>query len=448
MADQCDEFNKVLKAAWGNYVNKGDINYLKAGIAMTREITRTLDYDFLIKDSYLLLSNMAYFNPIHGKMPKMIHTSTDCGKVGLNVGILYYESFNPIGVKNGTQGLESEYKLMCMAEELANIGHNVYVFSLLDVESNASFCLSGRNPQYLPISHNAESDIIGPTSPGWVSSLDSLRVRPDGDYALDHMIVYKTPKIDRENFNNYAPTLSYWSDNMIVGNKYVPLSFEPTVIYCLGDCHVDNLSSSYGKRKYIKGYNGTSVDLSEPIKRREEKRVSWNHNWGRGLDKLLDIWPEVKKEVPDAILYVRYGRQTFGLLDEHNTKLIEIRLKVLRKYDVISTGMIPYEESLEELKKDSIAAYPCNDSPGEPFCMSIVAAQQLGCIPLVRRVNELKEIVSEQKGDLLDMDEYKSEMIRYLKISEDELYNERLRYRECTRKYTWKEAAKIYSRNF
>jgi glycosyltransferase involved in cell wall biosynthesis len=448
MTDPTDKFNKMLKAAWGKYVNSGDTNYLKVGIDMCRKIARTLDKDFLMKDSYLLLSNMAYFNPIHGKMPKMTYDSPDYGKVGLNIGILYYASFNPSGVNNDTCEEGSNLPLMCMADELAKLGHNVYVFSLLDVESNMSFCFSGRNPQYLPISRNSESDIIAPTSTGWVCSLESLLLRPEGDYALDHMIVYKIPKIDRENFNNYSSSLSYWSPDMIVANKHTPLSFEPKGIYCLSDWHIDNLSSVYGKRRYIKGHNGTGVDLSEPIMRREEKRVSWNHNWGNGLDKLLDIWPDVKKEVPDAILYVRHGRDTSGVLSEEKIKLIEMRLVVLRKYDVISTGMIPYNKLLEELKKDSIAAYPCYDYRGGPFSMSIVAAQQLGCIPLVRRVQSLKEIVSGQKGDLLHMDEYKSEMIRYLKMSEDELYKERLRYRECTSKYTWEEAAKIYSRNF
>ena len=426
------DLNDLLVISWRKYEQTKDIEYLHTGMRMTREAADKLDIDLLRANSDLLLTNMAHFSPIHGKMS---------AKIGQVIGFFVKSELNPSKIYTGQCGAGSELAVNEMANALSRKGFSVYIFSDINTKTEVRYCLSGRNPQYMPISKSKEEEYIAPSMPGWVGSFDSLLLSHAGKYSLDHLIVWRTPKVEGYKFQNYAPKVSFWSHDMAV-QRSLSFSFTPHVVYALTDWHISNLRSRYGNLNYIKGCNGTGVDLSIPIKRRHGKTVGWYSNWARGLNNLLEIWPDVLREVPDAKLRVGYGRQTWGLLEEKEIDKLEMKIKEM---NVTMLGMLPYQRMLEELEKESVIAYCCHDHPGETFSIVMVACQQLGCIPLVRRVEGMKETVSAQDGDLLNIDEYKNKLISILKTDEDELYPLRDKYREATKHYTWDEAANTWS---
>lgn len=92
----------------------------------------------------------------------------------------------------------------------------------------------------------------------------------------------------------------------------------------------------------------------------------------RGLDNLLEIWPQVVAAVPDAQLVVTYN----GQIDTPNTMC-------LGKVDDITMNRL-YSTS-------DFWLHPCNG--GELYCMSGIKAQYAGAIPVIFPMMALAETV-------------------------------------------------------
>lgn len=436
-----DKVNKLLVDIWRRYEEskkKGepDLNLIKTAISICNQTARTLDHRILAMDHYHLVNSMSYFSPLQGKVLDKKGHPVKLSKV---IGILVMSDLSPSKVLEGKCGAGSEYAVDNLAEALAKRGYAVYVFSNIDVKLDAPYCVGGRNPQYLPIDRDKETDLIAPTNAGWVCSLDGLLLLHPGTYRLDHLIVWRTRSAEKYNFNNYAPKVHYWSHDIATGG----LEFKEDYIYCLSDYHIENLSKKLGPRKYIKGCNGTSVDINKPIPDKKPKSVFYASNWARGLSDLLEIWPRVVKQVPDAHLYVFYGKQTFGLMSPQDQDDMESKVISMKKLNVHNEGMLPYNKLLQKMGSMSILCYPYNGA-GETFSIICAAAQQLGCVTVVSKRDALVETVSAQDKDLLSSMEIEAELVRYLQMSEEELLPIREKHKQETKCYTWDSSAEAW----
>jgi hypothetical protein len=426
-----DKVNKLIVEAWRQYEsNPEDDTYIKLGIKLSRDTAKNVNHQILAKDSYLLISTMSYFSPIQRKIPDGIVKS---------IGILAMTNLKPSKVLKGECGAGSEFAIINLSEALAKRGYAVYIFSHINVKDEASYCVGGRNPQYLPINRSQECDLIAPTSAGWVCSLDGLLLK--NRYCLDNLIVWRTTGNDKYNFNNYAPKVSYWSHDIASSS----LSFKADYIYALSNYHIENLRRVHGNKKYIKGCNGTCVDLSKDIVKRVGKKVFYASNWARGLSSLLDIWPKVIDIVPEAELIVYYGSHTFGLMNKADEHKLEQRVDSLKTSNVKNAGMLPYKDLLMEMEKNSILCYPYNGA-GETFSIICAAAQQLGCVTVVTKKDALVETVSNQERDLLSISEILDQLLIYLEMDEEQLYPLRLKCKEATLDYTWDKAAETWDK--
>ena len=156
---------------------------------------------------------------------------------------------------------------------------------------------------------------------------------------------------------------------------------------------------------------------------RDLKRVIYGSSYDRGLQHLLEMWPEVKKAVPDATLHVFYGWQLFEKFYQNNPSSMSWmnRMKELMTQDGITdNGRVPQDEMAEEYKKSGIWAYPTHF--GEISCINAIKAQAYGCEPVVVNYAALKETVQfgrKVEGDIYD-DETKQ---AYLKELVDALKN-------------------------
>lgn len=107
------------------------------------------------------------------------------------------------------------------------------------------------------------------------------------------------------------------------------------------------------------GYDETKINFTSP---KIKKQCLYASSPDRGLDTLLEIWPTIYKEHPDATLIVTYGA-------------------VPTLPGVIGLGEVDEDTMYELFNTSEYWLHPCNG--GELFCMTGVKAQAAGCIPVV-----------------------------------------------------------------
>lgn len=117
----------------------------------------------------------------------------------------------------------------------------------------------------------------------------------------------------------------------------------------------------------------------------------------RGLECLLNMWPKIRKTIPDATLDVFYGWESWvGLQGED-----DFYEKMERKFEELSTegvtvhGRVSHEELAKAMKEIQVWAYPTEFT--EIHCITALKAQEAGCYPVVTNVAALNETV--QCGD-------------------------------------------------
>lgn len=131
-------------------------------------------------------------------------------------------------------------------------------------------------------------------------------------------------------------------------------------------------------------------------------------SYDRGLEHLLKMWPEVKKQVPDAQLRVFYGWHLFDIGYRDNPERMAWREKMnkLMEQDGIThLGRISHEAVQKEFENAGIWAYPTHF--GEISCITAMKAQAFGAIPVVVSYAALEETV--QFGEKIDGDIYDQE---------------------------------------
>lgn len=183
-------------------------------------------------------------------------------------------------------------------------------------------------------------------------------------------------------------------------------------------------------------------------------RIIYTSSYDRGLSHLLEMWPEVKKEVPDAELHIFYGFQLFDKFYHDNPssmKWKENMVEMMKYEGVTDHGRIAQPLLVEEYKKSGIWAYPTHF--GEINCISAIKAQAYGCEPVVVNYAALKETVQFGRkidGDVYDLETkeaFKNQLIDALKNPmPEEKRQEMMKW--ASEKYSWSVIAKSWDLEF
>jgi glycosyltransferase involved in cell wall biosynthesis len=136
---------------------------------------------------------------------------------------------------------------------------------------------------------------------------------------------------------------------------------------------------------------------------RDPHRIIYMSSHVRGLQLLYEIWPEVKKAVPQATLDVYYGWGSYDAVNRDNPERMNWKQDMIdwaNKLDgVTDHGKIGQDKIVQEIQKSGIWAYPC------PFpeisCITAMKAQSGGAVPVSSTFAALNETV--QHGIKLDM---------------------------------------------
>lgn len=132
----------------------------------------------------------------------------------------------------------------------------------------------------------------------------------------------------------------------------------------------------------------------------------------RGLKCLLNMWPDIRAQVPDATLDVYYGWESWVALEGEDEFYEEMEAKFaeLKDEGVTIHGRVSHKELASAMKEIQVWAYPTEFK--EIHCITALKAQEAGCYPVVTNVAALNETVQSGtviKSQKIYSDEYKQE---------------------------------------
>lgn len=187
---------------------------------------------------------------------------------------------------------------------------------------------------------------------------------------------------------------------------------------------------------------------------RNYKRIINTSSADRGLQHILEMWPDIRKAVPDAEFEWFYGWQLFDKFYSNNPSSMAWKAKVvemLGQPGIVKHGRLSQPELEEEMKTCGIWAYPTHF--GEINCISAIKAQAFGCEPVVVNYAALRETVRYGRrieGDIYDdetKEEFKKQLIDALKNPMNE-EDRQMMMVDTLIKYSWDKIAIKWTKEF
>lgn len=330
------------------------------------------------------------------------------------------EEWAPPSVKTGIGG--SEEAVIYLSKELHKLGHEVTVFCACgDLEGNYD------GVEYKNYWHFNKNDVYDVLI-SWRQNIFPAGITANKKIVWLHDVPFK---------NDWDAESVECVDKIIVLSNY----------------HRTLLPNVPDEKIYV-STNGINVedfvatDKKEIV--RNNNRIIYGSSHNRGLEHLLDMWPEVRKECPLAELHVFYGWNTFDSMNAGNQDLMRWKQNMIKKLDqpgVKDHGRVGHKKLLEEYAKSAIWAYPTFFK--EINCITALKAQAMGCFPIYNDHFALTDTVHWGQpiapGDEKKMlEEFKGRLIDKLKNPSNNDW--RLEMQEDIRsKYSWGSIAKDWS---
>jgi len=145
--------------------------------------------------------------------------------------------------------------------------------------------------------------------------------------------------------------------------------------------------------------NGVNKDnfRSLPQDNRKYHRLVYTSTPFRGLDVLLDLFPQIRKRVSEAELYVYSSMAVYQVTREKDEEMFGELYKKAKQPGVYLIGSIPQDRLARELNTAGIMAYP-NHFP-ETSCIAALEAMAAGLPVITTNLGALPETVG--RGSIL-----------------------------------------------
>lgn len=212
------------------------------------------------------------------------------------------------------------------------------------------------------------------------------------------------------------------------------------------------------------GVDAKEFEVSVP---RALHQVVYTSSYDRGLEHLLDIWPDVVAEIPDARLVIAYGWDLFDKIRAGDKAQMTWKEKMLLKMahpSINELGRLSHAEVAKLMKSSDVFAYPCHFA--EIFCIAAAKAQMAGAIPVVTTSDScLRETVGIglQVSGTLDetkqlepgaakpdevLKKYAEELIKFLKDDKlrSDVREQAMKYARET--FSWEKVAARWEEEF
>lgn len=195
-----------------------------------------------------------------------------------------------------------------------------------------------------------------------------------------------------------------WFHDTDAGDRFTPAQAEKIDhVLCLSDWHRNHLADLYpfAADKLRLTRNGIEPRYFEQGEvERNVHRAVYTSSPDRGLDVLLELWPKVRGQVPDAELKHCYV-DVYDAIAEQDPAIGAFRKRVRELADqpgVESVGHLPQPEVANLMRSAGVWCHPSwatvsGTSFFETSCIGAMEAQAAGCLAVVSSVGALRETV-------------------------------------------------------
>lgn len=221
-----------------------------------------------------------------------------------------------------------------------------------------------------------------------------------------------------------------WLHDVNMGGKEIMSSpwgnrfDKPDHIICLTNWHARREQRIYGVKPEKITVIGNGVNLKDYpswTKTREPGKFIYASSPDRGIDSLLQMWPEIKKNIPSASLHVYYG---WNMLDKivalsgGSSPLAQYKERVVAIYDAVKHLDVEWHNRVSRAELQEVETtcdfwlYPTHFL--ETYCITAVEMQMNGALPLVNPIGALQEVVPNTMGHVLGMPNHPDYRKRYI----------------------------------
>lgn len=134
------------------------------------------------------------------------------------------------------------------------------------------------------------------------------------------------------------------------------------------------------------------------LRPRHPGKAVWTSSPDRGLVHLLEIWPAVRKVVPNAELHIFYGWDMWQRMGTDPMGLMHVQhlVRSLKDHGVVYRERVSSDDLATELLTAGVWAYPCTFP--EIFCVAGVEAQMAGLRCVASPAGALRETILAGSG--------------------------------------------------
>lgn len=194
------------------------------------------------------------------------------------------------------------------------------------------------------------------------------------------------------------------------------------------------------EEKILYSANGLTIDYNLYKKVvRDPYKMIYTSCPSRGLEHLLDWWPEIKRAVPKANLHVFYGFKNFEYAHKENPEMMAWAEKMKEKLNqdgITFYGRTGQDEINQHTAEAGVWAYP-TEFP-EISCITAMKCQALGAYCISTGYAALAE--TQKYGDKVEIANFKERLIAILKADISDSYRQEMM--DWARKeFSWKKVA-------
>lgn len=228
---------------------------------------------------------------------------------------------------------------------------------------------------------------------------------------FDILVSWRNPHFIRKNLLDARLILLDLHDVPEVGEYDDELLSRIDYIMVKSDYHRSLLPHVPDNKFQIIG-NGIEYDKLAAVKvKRDPHAIFYGSSPDRGLENLLNIWPQVKQAIPDATLHVCYGFDLFNKLlghVAHKMKWRDQMMELLKQDGITYHGKVGKTELYNIAASCGVWAYPTNFQ--EIDCITARYCQALGTVPITYNYGALETTV--QRGERLLVDPFTHESLK------------------------------------
>lgn len=238
--------------------------------------------------------------------------------------------------------------------------------------------------------------------------------------------------------------VNYWKE---LNSKLAPALNGIDAIFPISNFQKNALLENFpfaSKKKIIVTRNG--VDLEKIEKARSEKtcfeKFVYTTTPFRGLDVLLKIWPEIKRDYPAGELHIYGGMKVYQMDEE---PFMQLYSKAETMEGVFVHGAFSQQELFRIISDSFLYLYP--NTFEETGCISLMESISLGIPAISSMKGALPETVRKGCGALISGDphslQYAEQFVKEtLKLCESKSEWKKMRKRCLKQDYSWKTVAK------